>query len=51
MEFGMFCAQTGAHRECHSEEEAQIVWINAPRTTGTWCIVIGSVVVKEEEEE
>ena len=50
MEFGMFMRQTGAHRECHSEEEAWVVWVNAPRTQGTWCLVINGVVVEEEEE-
>jgi hypothetical protein len=50
MKFGMYCAQTGAHREATCATQALDVWQNAPRGEGTWCLVIDGVVVKEEDE-
>jgi len=50
MEFGMYCAQTGAHREATCFTQAMDTWQNAPRTPGTWVLVIDGIEVKEEEE-
>ena len=48
MEFGMYCTQTGAHREATCATQALDMWDNCPRGDGeTWCLVIDGVVVKE----
>ena len=51
IQYGMVCAQTGAHREATNEAQALDIWEQAPRTEGTWRLVIDWEVVKEEEEE
>ena len=50
IQYGMVCAQTGAHRETTDEAQALVVWEHAPRTDGTWQLILNWVVVKEEEE-
>ena len=48
---GMFKRQTGEHRECSDEAQAREVWANAPRTEGTWVLVIEGAVEAEAEAE
>lgn len=48
IEFGMYCAQTGASREATCASQALDMWQNAPRSEGTWCLVLDGVVTKEE---
>jgi hypothetical protein len=50
IENGMFKRQTGEHYECSDEAEAYDVWANAPKTEGTWVLVVGGVAVAEAEE-
>jgi hypothetical protein len=50
MEFGQFCAQTGAHREATCASQALDTWQNAPRSEGCWVLVIDGVEVAEEWE-
>ena len=40
MEFGMYHAETGAHREATCAAQALDMWQNAPRSAGTWVLVI-----------
>jgi hypothetical protein len=40
MEFGMYHAETGAHREATCAAQALDCWQNAPRSAGTWVLVI-----------
>ena len=47
--YGVVCAQTGAHREATNAVQALDIWEHAPRTEGTWRLVLDWVVVKEEE--
>jgi len=48
---GMFKRQTGEHRECSDEAQALEVWANAPRTEGTWVLMIDGIAVAEAEAE
>jgi len=48
MEFGMYCAQTGASREATCASQALDAWQNAPRSAGTWVLVIDGIEMKEE---
>ena len=48
IQYGVVCAQTGAHREATNEAQARDIWEHAPRAEGTWRLVIDWVVVKEE---
>lgn len=50
MKNGMFKRQTGEHYECADEAQALEVWENAPRTEGTWVLVIGGVESLQAEE-
>ena len=50
IKYGMICTQTGAHREATDTAQALDIWEHAPRTEGTWRLVINWEVVKEEEE-
>jgi hypothetical protein len=50
MEYGMFKRQTGEHYECSNEAEALEVWANAPRTEGTWVLMIDGIAVAEAEK-
>jgi len=50
IENGMFKRQTGEHRECSDEAQAREEWANAPRTQGTWVLVVGGVELAEAEE-
>jgi hypothetical protein len=50
IKFGVVCAQTGAHREATSAHHAINLWEHAPRTEGTWRLIIDWETVKEEEE-
>ena len=50
IKYGIICAQTGAHREATDKAQALDIWEHAPRTEGTWRLVIDWEVVKEEEE-
>ena len=47
---GMFKRQTGEHRECSDEAQAREEWANAPRTEGTWVLMVDGVAVAEAEE-
>ena len=50
IKFGVFCMQTGEHREATSAHDAINLWESAPRTVGTWCLVIDGE-IKETQEE
>lgn len=50
IKFGVFCMQTGEHREAVSAHHAINLWESAPRTVGTWCLVIDGE-IKETQEE
>lgn len=50
IENGMFKRQTGEHYECATEMQALEVWANAPRTEGTWVLMIDGIAVAEAEE-
>jgi hypothetical protein len=40
MEFGMYHEETGAHREATCATQALDMWQNAPRSAGTWVLVV-----------
>ena len=50
IQYGVVCAQTGSHRETTNEAQALDIWEHAPRTEGTWRLIIDWETVKEEEE-
>jgi hypothetical protein len=48
MEFGMYCAQTGASREATCASQALNMWQTCPRSAGTWILIIDGIEMKEE---
>ena len=50
IQYGVVRAQDGAGKEANDAIEALDIWEHAPRTEGTWRLVIDWEVVKEEEE-
>ena len=50
MQFGMYQAEWGYHREATCATQALDMWQNAPRTEGHWRLIIDGVCVKEEYE-
>ena len=45
MRFGMYHTETGAHREATCATQALDMWQNAPRSAGTWVLVVDEIEV------
>jgi len=43
IENGMFKRQTGEHYECANEIEALRSWVYAPKTEGTWVLMVNGI--------
>ena len=43
IDYGMFKRQTGEHYECVNESEALRSWVYAPKTEGTWVLMVNGI--------